>query len=172
MRRQIIRAALLMYPSAWRRRYGGELEQLFLDCTADGASVLGSTRLLIDVTWSGLAQRIRNCGTRTRIVAVSCLCAAAGIAIDAASVTTADTLDVGNVHVGLIWLAPNSLLKTHVMFVHAPVWELPRSFQPVPRRITVQFLPGTSHVIGIIGPPSSTVLNPNSGRIVSVRAGG
>jgi hypothetical protein len=86
-----------------------------------------------------------------------------------ATVTSADTLDMGGAHIGMIWLAPNAFLPHGFTILHAPAWAFPASFQPLPPRITVQMVPGTSRVIGISGPPSSTVMNPNTAQIVSVR---
>jgi hypothetical protein len=128
--------------------------------------------LLIDVAGSGVAQRIRSCGTRTRIVAVASLCATAGVVIDATVFTSADTLTAPPTPVTVLWLAPNAFLPANVRLLHAPASELPRSFQPLPRGTTVQFAPGTSGVIGINGPPVDIVLNPTSGKLLSIKPRG
>jgi len=51
-RQTIVRAILRLYPPAWRREYGGELTDILL------ARRL-SPKILVDVVWNGLWQRVR-----------------------------------------------------------------------------------------------------------------
>lgn len=172
MKHRLIRAALSLYPSAWRQRYGGELEDLLFDCGADAGSFLDTARLLIDLTGSGLTQRFRGYGAIARIAAIACFCAVAGIAVDASALTATDAPQMPFTPVSMVWLAPNAFLPPKVYRTHAPAWEFPRTRQEQPGRITIQFAPGTSRVVGISGPPTDIVLNPKTHQIISIRPQG
>lgn len=172
MKHQLVRAALFLYPSSWRQRYGEELEQLILDSQTSNPSLLESGRLLIDLAGSGLAQRLRGHGTRVRVLTVACACAAIGIAVDATTLTPDNTAPFPPTPVGVLRLAPSAFLPENMGRVHAPIWAFPWNAQTQPRRITLWFLPGTSRVTGISGPPATTVLNPHTGRVLAIRRGG
>lgn len=170
MKRWLVRVALLSYPSSWRRRYGGELEQLMLDCGAD-ATLLGSVWQLIAASGCGLAERLHRVGPRSRALSIICVCSAAAMVIDAETVSATDTVAGPVSPFGAIWLAPNAMLPADANIVHAPAWAFPASSEPVPRKTTVQFLPGTARVVGVSGPPSTIVVNPTSGRITAINPG-
>lgn len=169
MRRRLIHLALLFYPSQWRRQYGSEFEQFLLDCAAD-ASPIGWTWQLIDACRQGFSERLHRAGPRSRALSIICVCAAAGVIIDAETVTASDA-PIGPITPGIVWLAPNALLPADAVIAHAPAWGFPSSFAPVPNRITVQEYPRSSHVVGISGPPATIVLNPKTDRITAVKPG-
>ena len=173
MRRRLVRAALLLYPAVWRRRYGGELEQLMIACVADRPSFLASARLLADLAGSGLTQRFRRYRASTRILTVACLCAAAGMAVDATTLSsTFRGQDFAMGQIGSIRLGPDTVLPANVSLISAQPWEFPSSFAPQPSRISVELIPGTSRVVGVSGPPATVTIDPETGQIVAVKPGG
>jgi hypothetical protein len=172
MRRQLFRVAMLFYPAGWRRRYGGELEQMILDFGAEDASLAGSARMLIDLTGSGLAVRARSYGTGTRIAVLACVCAAAAIAVDASYVTQSTSSGFPITPTSGFSLSANALLPLNVSEIHAPPSQFPNQFELPPQRVTVQFVPHSSRVVGVSGPPAETVLNPRTDKVISVRLKG
>ncbi|HEX4107580.1 MAG TPA: hypothetical protein VHX88_05565 [Solirubrobacteraceae bacterium] len=57
---------LALYPAAWRRRYGGELDALILDMHADGRDT--GARMRVDVLRSAARERLRGGGDPRRRV--------------------------------------------------------------------------------------------------------
>ena len=58
MKQRIVTVLLGLYPAAWRSEYGPELSDVLL------ARPLGA-RIITDVLWNGLRQRVRNAGPST-----------------------------------------------------------------------------------------------------------
>lgn len=169
MRRRLIRLALLSYPSPWRRRYGDEFEQLMLDCAA-GATLLSSAWQLIGAGGSGISERVRRIGPRSRALSVVCVCATAGSVIDAEAVSATDVV-IPAMPSAMVWLAPDAFLPANAIIAHAPADEFPASSAALPRRTTIQLAPGSSRVIGVSGPPVTIVLNPKNDEITAIRPG-
>jgi len=84
MNDRLIRAAIALYPRDWRRRYGGELEQLVADAFAAGSSGrFGKAWLIIEVAASGVRERLRDrgVGRKHRIAGALATTAVATVAV-------------------------------------------------------------------------------------------
>lgn len=172
MNSQFIRAALLLYPSRWRRRYGGELEQLLLD-SAESTSPLGSVKLIVDVAASGLSQRVQSYGTGARVATVVCLCAASGVLVDVTTIGRSGGPSVDPSQIGNVLLAPNAFLARNVSVV-------PWQPEPIPGTRTNRHLiyvdvsdgdsksQANSRVMAFSGSPVAVVLDPRSDRVTAV----
>jgi hypothetical protein len=91
MRERLTRVVFLVYPQAWRDRYGDEVRDLTDElASTDHAS---SWRLVVGLFLSGLVERVRSWQPRRRIVYTSAGVVLAAVAVVSLSMTTSRSPD-------------------------------------------------------------------------------
>jgi hypothetical protein len=170
MRRQLIRAALFLYPASWRRRYGGELEQMMLDYGADNGSLAGSAWMLIELSGSGLVERARSSSLSVRIATVALVCAASAMAVDASALNRSTSSGAGFRVMNGTVLASDATLPASSKSVHLPARDFPGDWARNTQTVTVWYFEHSSKVMGLSGPPVSVTMNPKTNTIVKVKA--
>jgi len=157
----MVRVAVRAYPSGWRRRYGGELEQLTIAVMADRRTKVGWLGVLFDVVGHGVAARMHAAESARGRVAVTLVCALVATVVVATSIPS-DQLSVQNAT-----LAPLVRLGGGVS-VASP--EGAKAGGPGHPKIVVQVPAGTNPQISVAGAPAAVVIDPKSLQVLSIGA--
>ena len=91
MRERFARCILMLYPRAWRDRYGDEVRELAHELASNGHA--SSWRLVVGLLLSGFVERIRSWRTVKRITFASTCAILAAVAVVTFSMTTSGPID-------------------------------------------------------------------------------
>lgn len=171
MNDHLVRFALRLYPPAWRERYGAEIEQLIRDAAAHHRSAFAHVRIIADVARGGIGQRIAGHRRVVRGALMVSLCAGVVFPLDVVTLSSSPNEVTG------MQVAPRPTTVLSASTKLAPgviVLRLPASVAPLlrsaqPARVELEVVSHSNNAVSVDGPPSATVLNPNTGQLVSVK---
>ncbi len=156
----VVRLAILAYPRRWRRRYGGELEELTIAVLASPQASTRRLWIVLDLVINGLDERVRrteSTGFKTALTSMSALLAgmfalAGGLASD--SVYTPNVQISPSIHLGAGVSLHNGQIGTATLSGSGGIVVI------VPKRRNPQ--------VWVSGVRSAVVINTKSGQVISV----
>ncbi len=167
MNPRLIRAVIAFYPSDWRRRYGGELEQLILDACGASASRLKTAWLIAGVAAGGLRERIPRSllSNAPRVAGALGTAVVAGLAVFVVS-----GADQSNTKALSASPTPMTLARhLHLDPMVKKAYDDSVRYSPGSQQIRLGIDQASGNVDAVIGSPSHTEINPNTMQVVSVR---
>jgi hypothetical protein len=166
MNSRLIRTAIAFYPREWRRRYGGELEELVLESCDASASRVRTLFLIVGVAACGIRERIPR-PIAARATRTTVTLAAVGLA--SLAVATISHLD--RTRTATVSAPSTPITLAHGLLRGHAIKEIHSGAMPGSRgsgKVVVSVDRSSGDVLAVGGGPVRATIDPTTGQLVAV----